>query len=138
MSKNAGVAQSGRERCSDTAKVGGSNPPTRTAFKVGDIVSLRHNIWCRYGKIVQRKSCYRCFSGKQDWLFTVHYITPETGELMCCPDKRCQGDCAICCEHRWADELVRYGKNELRLFMEAEMLQNELVEGRQRVGLLPG
>jgi hypothetical protein len=97
-------------------------------IKPGHIVSLHHGQ--RYG-VVQTP-----FQHGRRTLFPVHYIDPDTGKLMVCPDHERCGSTGHACPIHGAncteDHLSKWTKQDVEFYVSEGMLDQELADGHLR------
>lgn len=97
-------------------------------IQVGSIVSIKAN--SRYGLVKES------FVHGDRPLFHVHYISPQTGKLMTCPDSRCHGQhtCPIHGQNCTEAQLVPFTQTEITYFVQEGMIAPELLTWTPPIG----
>ena len=92
-------------------------------IKIGAIVSVQDST--RYGMVKES------FAHGRHTLYHVHYIDPNTGRLMNCPDSRCHGEhtCPIHGQNCTEESMVPFTKADIELCIQEGMIAPELLDG---------
>lgn len=92
-------------------------------IQIGSIVSVRDG--SRYGVVKES-----FVQGRRTY-YHVHYIDPDTGNVMKCPDSRCHGEhtCPIHGQNSTEDQMVPFTKADIRFYVQEGMIDPELVRG---------
>mgnify|MGYP000847085993 FL=1 len=95
---------------------------------VGTIVSIKAS--SRYGLVKES------FVHGDRAMFHVHYIDPQTGKLMTCPDSRCHGQhtCPIHGQNCTEAQLVPFTHDEIKHFIQEGMIDAELLTRTPPIG----
>ena len=64
-------------------------------------------------------------------LYHIHYIDPNTGRLMECPDTRCHGEhtCPIHGSNCTEESMVPFTKADIEVYVQEGMIDPELLQG---------
>ena len=97
-------------------------------IQVGNIVSIKAS--SRYGLVKES------FVHGERAMFHVHYIDPQTGKLMTCPDSRCHGQhtCPIHGQNCTEAQLVPLTQVEITHFVQEGMIDPELLTWTPPIG----
>ena len=92
-------------------------------IQLGIVVSIKASN--RYGVVKES------FPHGRQTLHHIHYIDPNTGRLMECPDFRCHGEhtCPIHGSNCTEDRMVPFTKADIEFHIKEGMIDPELLQG---------
>ena len=91
-------------------------------IQLGIVVSIKAS--SRYGVVKES------FVHGRQTLYHVHYIDPNTGRLMECPDSRCHGEhtCPIHGSNCTEESMVPFTKADIEIYVQEGMIDTELLQ----------
>ena len=92
-------------------------------IKIGAIVSVQDSR--RYGVVKES------FAYGRHTLYHIHYIDPNTGRLMNCPDSRCHGEhtCPIHGSNCTEESMMPFSRTDIESYINDGMIDPELLRG---------